>query len=81
MSDNKTPDLSDLWSAIRHHPDFRGGVIWSREDIEMVAKEYEVDPDELDDAVGFDSWADLSISDGFDFTLNPAAADLAATND
>ena len=76
MAENHPIDLSDLWSAIRRHPDFRGGVIWSRADSEMVAKEYGVDADELDADIDFEGWEDMAISEGFDFTLNSAAVRL-----
>lgn len=78
MNNNKNHpiDIHDLWAAVRRHPDYRGGVIWVRGDIESVASEYGVDPDALDTATDFKVWEDMATENGFLFTLNEAAAEI-----
>lgn len=67
MSNSENPiDIQELWAAINRHPDYRGGVIWVRKDIEMVANEQDIDPDELDEAINFDGWEEMATSHGFD---------------
>lgn len=68
--------LDDLWSKINKHPDYRGGVIWSVEDVKAVADEHGIDADELDEIVDMEGWEDVSMSEGFDYTLNPLARSL-----
>lgn len=66
-----------LCSALRSHPDYRGSVIWQRADIESAAKDYGVDPKELDGAVDLGGWEDMAMSDGWDYTINQAAYELS----
>ena len=77
-----TNDFYALWSAIRNHPDYRGGVVWNRKDIENAANENEIcDIDALDAIVCFDTWEEMSITDGWNYTINQAVSDLKYKNE
>ena len=66
-------DLNDLWGKINRHPDYRGGVIWSVEDVKAVADDHDISADALDAQVDMGDWEDTSTENGFDLTLNPLA--------
>ena len=70
-------NFNDLWSALNNHPDYRGGVVWVRADIEAAAQDYGVDADELDNMVDLSAWEDMACSDGWDHTINQAAHELS----
>ena len=71
-------DLDDLWQKINKHPDYRGGVIWSVEDVKMVAEEHGVSADALDAKVDMSGWEDVSTEDGFEISLYPLARRISA---
>lgn len=70
-------DFNALWDALNRHPDYRGGVAWSRVDIETVANERGIDPDELDEVINFDGWEAMAVSNGFDWVIAPAVSAVA----
>lgn len=74
-------DLSDLCSKMRKHPDYRGGVVWSVDDIKMVAEEYGVSADALDELVDMRGWEGLSTEDGFEHSMYPQANQLRPEED
>lgn len=76
MSETQHEDLSDLLTKVRAHPDYRGGVVWSVDDIKMVAEEYGVSAEALDKLVDMEGWEGVSTEDGFDYSMYPQAQQL-----